>query len=58
VLLELQAALLLEGTVKDRQRAAVFEAIAQSDRDLVDGCDEFLQLLKVGSIIQRTMAVR
>eukprot|EP00727_Mastigamoeba_balamuthi_P004627 m51a1_g14162 putative replication factor c subunit 4 (338) ;mRNA; f:67089-68496 len=41
--------------VSDTQRAAVAEAIAEADRCLRDGADEYLQVLAVGSRVMRQL---
>lgn len=39
-------------TLTDTQRAKICELLASSDKDLVDGSDEFLQLLNVAGTMQ------
>lgn len=56
LLLELQAGLLKESSLKDTQRAAVCTALAEADKCLVDGADEFLQLLHVASVAQQAIS--
>lgn len=63
VLLQLQAEVLAApdapgapGAVPARPRALVCEALAQSDKALQDGADEFLQLLHVGAQVQRALS--
>lgn len=67
VLLQLQAVLVPGGVrgvavaeddtaaVSDMQRAKMCELLAAADKDLVDGSDEFLQLLNVGGSMQAEM---
>ncbi len=43
-------------SLTDRQRALIAEALAASDKHLVDGSDEFLQLLNVAAKVQGIMA--
>jgi hypothetical protein len=58
VLLQLQEELLAlpPESLTDRQRALIAEALAASDKHLVDGSDEFLQLLNVAAKVQGIMA--
>ena len=55
LLLELQAGLLKDEGLADAQRGRICTAIAEADKALVDGSDEFLQLLNVASTAQRTI---
>ena len=55
LLLELQTGLLKDDALADGQRGRICTAIAQADKCLVDGCDEFLQLLEVASVAQRAI---
>lgn len=57
-MLGLQAAVLADGGLGDSQKAAVLECLALADKALVDGADELLQLLAVGSQLQTTFALR
>ena len=52
LLLELQAGILRDSSLKDKQRARICTALAEADKCLVDGSDEFLQLLHVASVAQ------
>ena len=52
LLLELQAGILQDTSLQDKQRARICTALAEADKCLVDGSDEFLQLLHVASIAQ------
>ena len=52
LLLELQAGILRDSGLKDKQRARICTALAEADKCLVDGSDEFLQLLNVASVAQ------
>jgi hypothetical protein len=64
VLLQLQAALLAAPTdpiasdaaIPPRARARACEALAEADKALADGADEFLQLLQVGARVQQALA--
>ncbi|KAK9814340.1 hypothetical protein WJX72_004141 [[Myrmecia] bisecta] len=56
VLVEVQAAVLREAGLRDSQRSQICQALAEADKDLVDGADEFLQLLSVASVTQRVFA--
>lgn len=39
-------------SLSDTQRAKICELLAEADKDLVDGADEFLQLLNVAGSMQ------
>ncbi|KAF6253278.1 putative replication factor C 37 kDa subunit [Scenedesmus sp. NREL 46B-D3] len=63
VLLQLQAAVVPGAAgvapssiaMSDRQRAGVCELLAESDKDLIDGADEFLQLLNIAGSVQQLL---
>ncbi len=55
LLLELQAGILRDTSLKDKQRACICTALAEADKCLVDGSDEFLQLLHVASVAQMSI---
>ncbi len=55
LLLELQAGILRDTSLKDKQRARICTALAEADKCLVDGSDEFLQLLHVASMAQMSI---
>jgi hypothetical protein len=55
VLLQLQAAILEDSSLPDLGKAGAFEVMAVSDKCLVDGADEYLQLLNVSSQVQRRL---
>ena len=55
ILLELQTALLRDEGLKDLQRAKVCQVLAEADKNLIDGSDEFLQLIHVASYTQRAL---
>lgn len=55
LLLELQEAVLKEENIKDLQKAKVCQVLAEADKDLIDGSDEFLQLVHVASYTQRVL---
>ncbi len=55
LLLEFQAGLLEYATLKDHQRAKICTVLAVADKCLVDGADEFLQLLHVASVAQQAI---
>lgn len=40
-------------TISDYQKALILECIGQSDKELVDGADEFMQLLNIASTIKK-----
>ena len=43
--------------LSDRQKSAICLQIAQNDKNLLDGGDEFIQLLDVGAAIIRSMSI-
>ncbi len=55
VLLEVQAAVLADDSLRDDQRAAIAGELAGADKALSDGADEYLQLLHMASKMQRAM---
>lgn len=62
VLLQLQAEVLAapsdpddEDAVPAKPRALICELVAESDKCLQDGADEFLQLLHVGAKVQKVL---
>jgi replication factor C subunit 2/4 len=55
LLLEFQAGLLKDQSLKDPQRARICTVLAEADKCLVDGADEFLQLLHVASVAQQAI---
>jgi replication factor C subunit 2/4 len=63
VLLQLQAAVVPGAPgvapsnvpMSDKQRAGVCELLAESDKDLIDGADEFLQLLNIAGSVQQLL---
>ena len=55
LLLELQAGILKDASLQDKQRARICTALAEADKCLVDGSDEFLQLLHVASVAQQAI---
>lgn len=65
VLLQLQAAVVpgaagvanTHQELSDKQRAVICELLAEADKDLVDGADEFLQLLNVAGSTQQLLTV-
>lgn len=57
LLLELQSVLMTKPGLKDVQRAKMLDALSVADKSLVDGADEFLQLLSVSSQLQQALAV-
>lgn len=57
LLLELQSAMMTKPGLRDVQRAKVLDALSVADKSLVDGADEFLQLLSVSSQLQQALAV-
>lgn len=58
ILLQLQAALLEDGALSDSAKGRVLGRLAEADKKLVDGADEFLQLLDVASHTQLVVCNR
>lgn len=56
ILLGLQAVVLQDQALDNAQKAVVLEALAVADKALVDGADELLQLLSVGSQLQTCLS--
>lgn len=56
MLLALQDALLEDPTASDGAKGKVLNALAEVDKALSDGSDEYLQLLGVASYCQKTLA--
>ena len=56
ILLGLQAVVLQDQALDNAQKAIVLEALAVADKALVDGADELLQLLSVGSQLQTSLS--
>lgn len=56
ILLGLQAVVLQDQALDNAQKAIVLEALAVADKALVDGADELLQLLSVGSQLQTCLS--
>lgn len=55
MLLGLQEACLLDKSIPEKRTALICTALADSDKQLVDGSDETLQLLNVVSIVQQVL---
>ncbi|KAL6767153.1 RFC4 [Auxenochlorella protothecoides x Auxenochlorella symbiontica] len=55
VLAEVQGAVLVDPGIDDVRKARVLERLALADKALIDGADEFLQLLAVASLTQRVI---
>lgn len=55
ILLQLQAVLLEDGQAPDSAKGKILGALAEADKNLVDGSDEFLQLLGAASYAQRVL---
>jgi len=49
----MQASVMTDAAFKDAQRAQMLNALAIADKALVDGADEFLQLLAAASQLQK-----
>jgi hypothetical protein len=46
----------MQDCLTNKQKSVIVEAIANSDRCLIDGADEFLQVFSVMSVIMRELA--
>ena len=55
VLLQLQGELLADPGAQELSKAGALEVIAVADKCLVDGADEYLQLLNVASQVQKQL---
>ena len=55
ILLEMQETVLHDESIPDKQKAIICTCLADSDKSLVDGSDEALQLLSVISTIQQVL---
>ena len=55
LLLQMQAALLADASVGDAVKGRILGQLAETDKHLVDGSDEFLQLLAVGAHAQQAL---
>ena len=49
----MQTHIMADSSFKDAQRAQMLSALAIADKALVDGADEFLQLLAVASQVHK-----
>ena len=58
ILLQLQAAVLADSALGDAAKGAILGRLAEADKKLVDGADEFLQLLDVASHAQLVVCGR
>lgn len=58
ILLQLQAAMLEDASLVDSAKGKVLAKLAEADKKLVDGADEFLQLLDVASHTQLVVCGR
>ncbi|KAL4426978.1 hypothetical protein ABPG77_009539 [Micractinium sp. CCAP 211/92] len=58
ILLQLQAVLLAEEGTPDSVKGKILGQLAEADKNLVDGSDEFLQLLGTASYTQRVLLGR
>eukprot|EP00887_Chlorella_sp_A99_P002641 scaffold6.g2641.t1 len=56
ILLQLQAALLADACATDAAKGRILNHLAEADKCLVGGADEFLQLLSAASFAQRVLA--
>lgn len=55
MLLELQESCLKDSSISDKHKALICTVLADSDKHLVDGSDEALQLLDVASKLQQIL---
>ena len=55
ILLQLQAALLADAVASDAAKGRILNQLAEADKCLVAGADEFLQLLSTASFAQRVL---
>ena len=55
ILLEMQEAVLEDGSMTDKRKGLICTQLADSDKCLVDGADESLQLLNTASIVQQVL---
>ncbi len=55
VLLQFQGALLADTSLPDIRKAAALDVVAAADKSLVDGGDEWLQLLNVCSQVNKSV---
>jgi hypothetical protein len=58
ILLQLQAALLADVKLAESAKGRVLGRLAEADKKLVDGADEFLQLLDVAAYTQLVVCNR
>ncbi|PSC72697.1 replication factor C subunit 2 [Micractinium conductrix] len=58
ILLQLQAALLEDGAASDSAKGKILGQLAEADKNLVDGSDEYLQLLAAAGFAQRVLTGR
>ncbi len=55
VLLQLQGTVLADASLPDLGKATALEVLALADKGLVDGGDEYLQLLNVACQVQKAL---
>jgi len=54
ILLKIQGLVLSDTSISENARAKVLMKLAEADKELVDGSDEYLQILSLASYIQQT----
>lgn len=54
---QLHSQVIMQDGLSNKQKSVIVEAIANSDRCLIDGADEFLQVFSVMSVIMRELSV-
>ena len=57
ILLKIQEILLMDSSVPESKRGEILIKLAESDKELVDGSDEYLQILSVAAHIQQVLMV-
>ena len=55
ILLKVQSLILTDTSIGENARAKILIKLAEADKELVDGSDEYLQILSLASYIQQTL---
>lgn len=55
ILLKIQGLVLTDTSIGENARAKILIKLAEADKELVDGSDEYLQILSLASYIQQTL---
>jgi replication factor C subunit 2/4 len=58
IISQLHDALVERGDISDLKKAYIFEKLAVADNDLMEGADEYLQLLNVATFIMKQIAAK